>query len=58
MHDLDYEFLEAQFLVPDWGDEVDYGIGLCCRTGPPGYKGWRDGTTTLCKSRLYPPVWD
>ncbi len=28
------------------------------RTGPPGYIGWRAGTTTLCQSRLYPPVRD
>ncbi len=24
----------AKFVVPDWGDKVDSGIG--CRTGPPG----------------------
>ncbi len=35
---------------PEWGDKVDYGIGLS------GYIGWRAGTTTLCRSRLYPPV--
>ncbi len=22
---------EAQFIVPDWKDKVDYGIGLLCR---------------------------
>ncbi len=26
-----------------------------CRTGPPGYIGWRAGTTILCQSRLYHP---
>jgi len=45
---LDYftYFTEAEFLVPDWGDKVDFGIGGC-GTGPLGYVGWRAGTT-LC----------
>jgi hypothetical protein len=25
-----------------------------CQTGPPGYIGWRAGTTTLFQSRLFP----
>jgi hypothetical protein len=43
----------AKFIVPDWGDKFNSGIG--CRTGPPGFIGWRAGTATLCQSRLYPP---
>jgi hypothetical protein len=46
----DAENSEAKFLFPDW---VLYCS--CCRTGPPGYKGWREGATTLGQSRLYPP---
>jgi hypothetical protein len=34
------------------------GITLGCRTGPPGYIGWRASMTTLCRSQLYPPVRD
>jgi hypothetical protein len=34
-----------------------YAIGSC-RTGLSWYIGWRAGTTTLCHSRLYPPVRD
>ncbi len=45
---------EAQFIVPDWGDKVDNGIGLLYRPGPAGSKGWRAGTTILSHSRLYP----
>jgi hypothetical protein len=41
-------------MVPGRGDKVDYGIGLSYR--PSGYIGWRAGTTTLCYSRLCPPV--
>jgi hypothetical protein len=42
----------GQILSP-WlqGDKVDQG----CRTGPPGYIGWRVSTTTPCHSQLYPP---
>ncbi len=35
-------------LTPAWG----------CRIGPPCYIGWQGGTTTLCRSQLYPPVRD
>ncbi len=45
---------EAQFVVPDWGDRVDYGIGL----SNIGYIGWRAGTTTIYHSRLYSPIRD
>ncbi len=31
-------------------------LALGCRTGPPSFIGWRAGMTTLCHSRLYPPV--
>jgi hypothetical protein len=48
---------EAQFIVPDWGDKVDYGIGLL-HTVLSGYMDWRAGTTTLCHSRLFPPIRD
>jgi hypothetical protein len=47
---------EAQFIVPDWGDKVDYG--LLYRPGPSGFRGWRAGTTILSHSRLYSPVSD
>jgi hypothetical protein len=43
----------AEVIDPDWGDKVNSGKG--CRTGPPSYMGWRAGTTTLCRSWLYPP---
>ncbi len=43
---------EAQFIVPYWGDKIDYSIGLS------GYIGWRAGSTTPCHSRRYPPVRD
>ncbi len=45
---------EAQFIVPDWGDKVDYGIVLSYR--PVRLHGWRAVTTTLVHSRLYTPV--
>jgi hypothetical protein len=38
--------LVAKFIVPDWGDKVNSGIAC------------RDGTTTLCRSQLYPSVRD
>jgi hypothetical protein len=28
---------------------------LGCRTGLPAYVAWRAGSTTLCRSQLYPP---
>jgi hypothetical protein len=44
----------AQFIVPDWGDKFDYGIGLLY---------WpvrlhRLATKTLYRSQLYPPLRD
>ncbi len=48
---------EAQFIVPDWGVKVYHSISGC-RTGPSGYIGRRVGTTTICLSRLYPPLKD
>jgi hypothetical protein len=48
---------EAQFIVPAWVYKVDYAIGSF-RTGLSWYIGWRAGTTTLCLSRLYPPIGD
>jgi hypothetical protein len=47
----------SKFIVPDWGDIVDSGIGLSY--GSPGYIG-RQGRyrTTLCRSQLYPPFRD
>ncbi len=42
------KFADAQFIVPDWGDKVDYDIGLHRRAD----------TTTICHSRLYPPIKD
>ncbi len=47
---------EAQFIVHNWVDKIDYGIGLTYR--PVRVHGWRAGTTTLCHSRFYPPVMD
>jgi hypothetical protein len=37
--------VKVKFLVPDWGDIVDSGIGLLYR--PAGYIGRRAGTTSL-----------
>jgi hypothetical protein len=48
------QYTVARFLVPDWGDIVDSGMGLSYR-GPPGYIGWRVITTIPSQSRLYPP---
>ena len=45
---------EAQFIVSDWGDKVDYGIVLSYR--PVRLHGRRAVTTTLVHSRLYTPV--
>ncbi len=42
----------AKFIVPDWGDKVDSGIGLLYL---PARTGWQAGTTTLCWSQLYNP---
>jgi hypothetical protein len=47
----------VKFIVPDWGDKVDSGMGLS--HGPARlHIGWQAGTTTLCWSQLYPPFWD
>ncbi len=43
----------AKFIVPDWGEKVNSGIGLTYR--PARQPSWRAGTTTLCRSWLYPP---
>jgi hypothetical protein len=45
--------LVAKFIVPDWGDKGDSGTVLLYR--PPGYIGWRAGTTTPSQNQLYPP---
>jgi hypothetical protein len=34
-----YTSAEAQFLVPDWGDDAGYVVGFC-RTGPPALCCW------------------
>jgi hypothetical protein len=38
---------EVQYIVPDWGDKVDYGIGL-------SYRPAKLHTTALFHSRLQP----
>ncbi len=43
----------AKFLVQDVEAIADSDI-KSRRTGPPGYINRRDGTSTLCQSRLYP----
>ncbi len=48
-----YQRSVAKFIVPGWGDKVNFDIGFTC-TDLPGYIGWRAGTTTLCRSQLYP----
>ncbi len=49
---------EAQFIVPDMEGGIKLTLTKACRTGPSGYISWRAGRTTLCHSRLYPPVRD
>jgi hypothetical protein len=44
---------EAQFIVPVWGNNVYYGIGLSYR--PDRLHMLAGRTTTLCHSRLCPP---
>ncbi len=44
----------AKFIVPGWGEKVDYGIGLSYRPARL-HIDWQAGTTTLCRSQLYPP---
>ncbi len=46
---------EAQFIDPDWGYNVDPDTELSYRPAP-AYVAWRAATTTLCQSRLFPPV--
>ncbi len=47
----------AEFIDPDWGQKVNSGIGMSFR--PARLHGLtRAGTTTLCRSWLYPPVMD
>jgi hypothetical protein len=45
-------YLEAQFIVPDWGDKVDYmAYGMGCMSYRPvrlHRLPWGAGTTTLC----------
>jgi hypothetical protein len=43
-------------LSPWRGDKVVYAMVV--EPARRGYIGWRTGTTTLCLSRLYPPVMD
>jgi hypothetical protein len=44
---LRFSMIEYRCCSPCW-----FCLQTCCRTGPPGYIGWRDGTTTLCQSQL------
>ncbi len=45
----------AKFLVHDWGDKVDSGMGCC--TGPHRLAATAISlTTTLCRSQLYVPI--
>ncbi len=44
---------ESKYFVPDWVIQSTLAEG--CRTGPPGCKGWRAGTTTLCHRVDYIP---
>ncbi len=41
---------EDQFIVLDWGDKVDCGIGLSYRPVRLHTVDWLAGTTTLCNS--------
>ncbi len=49
----DNSYPAAEFIDPWLGKKVDFGIGLS-HTGPPAHVAWRAGTTTLCRSWLYP----
>jgi hypothetical protein len=53
---------EAKFLVPDWEDKVDSGIGLSYRPGTISlyiqYIAYRAGTVILCRVNYIPPVRD
>ncbi len=48
---------EAKFILPDCKG-IQLTLVQDSRTGPPGYIDWWAGTTTLCRSQLYPPVRD
>jgi hypothetical protein len=41
----------AEFIVPDWGDKVNSGIGLSYR--PATHVAWRAGMSTLCQSLTF-----
>ncbi len=43
---------EATFLVPEWGDIVDYDSGLSDRRPASLYVAWRTGTSNLCHNPL------
>jgi hypothetical protein len=45
----------AKFTVLDWGAKVSSCIGLSYRPARL-HVGWRAGTTTLCRSHIYPRV--
>ncbi len=47
---------EAKFIVPDWGDKVDSGIGLSYRPG--SLAGQYDIDNPLCRNQLDPLVRD
>ncbi len=47
----------VKFLVSDWGNKVHFGIGLWAQARQDTGTG-RAGSTTLCQSRLSPPVRD
>jgi len=38
----------AEFIVPDWGDKVNSGIGLSYQ--PASHVAWQAGMSTLCRS--------
>ncbi len=47
---------EAQFLVPDWGEEAaGYGVELLHRPASLCTVAWRAGTITRCHRRFHPP---
>jgi hypothetical protein len=43
----------AKFIVTDWVDKVDSGIGLAYWPASLQKVGWQAGTTTTCWSQLY-----
>ncbi len=46
----------AKFIVPDWGDKVDSGIGLSYLPATARLPiGWQAGTTALCRSQTFLP---